>query len=305
MIPWRGVGRGGRAVSAFVLACALAAASARAEPLKAGPQGDPAPDSTGRFRQQEWRVPFGADGGGPLLQALVLFPNGPAPHPLAIISHGSPRNAGGKIGRSLYPSSSRWFAERGFAVVTLSRRGHGDSEGWRAEDYGSCRSPSYPQAIDASADDIEAGVRYMRTQPFVDGRRVLLVGQSAGGAGSMAAAARNPEGVVAVLNFAGGRGSRADGEVCDADALVKAMSGFGATVRVPTLWVYAENDQYFAPALARTMFDSFKARGGTGVFLPMPPFDRDGHRLFGYGVRIWGPPVGDFLNGVPDLKPGR
>lgn len=300
----RGVGLGIRAVAAVFLAFALAVFSAHAD-LKPGPQGDPAPDSTGRFRQQEWRVPFGADGGGPLLQALVLFPNGPAPHPLAIISHGSPRITTGKIPRSLYPSSSRWFAERGFAVVTLSRRGYGDSEGWRAEGYGSCRSPNYPQAIAASADDIEAGVRYMRTQSFVDGRRVLLVGQSAGGAGSLAAAARNPEGVVAVLNFAGGRGSRADGEVCDADAMTRAMAEFGSTARVPTLWVYAENDKYFAPALARAMFDGFKARGGAGEFLPMPPFDKDGHRLFGFGVRVWGAPVGEFLKGVPALAPMR
>lgn len=296
----RGVGLGMRAVAAVFLAGALAVFSARAD-LKPGPQGDPVPDSTGKFRQQEWRVPFGSDGGGPLLQALVLFPNAPAPHPLALISHGSPRNVGGKLARSLYPASSRWFAERGFVVVTLSRRGYGDSQGWRAEDNGPCASPNYPNAIAATADDITAGVRYLRTQSFVDGRRVLLVGQSAGGAGSIAAAARNPEGVVAVLNFAGGRGSRADGEVCDADALVRAVAAFGSTSRVPTLWVYAENDKYFAPAVARAMFDGFKARGGTGEFLPMPPFDQDGHRLFGFGVKVWGAPVGDFLKGVPAL----
>ncbi len=286
------------------LMCAVAG-PASAETLKAGPQGDLAPDSTGKFRQQEWRVPFARDGGGPLLQALVLFPNAAAPHPLAIISHGSPRVVGGKTPRNLYPSSSRWFAERGFAVLTLTRRGYGDSEGDRAEGFGSCRSPNYEQAMDASADDIEAGVRYMRTQSFVDGRRVLLVGQSAGGAGSLALAARDPEGVVAVLNFAGGRGSLKDGDVCDPDRLAKAVSRLGATARVPTLWVYSENDKYFGPKLAREMFESFKARGGTGVFLPMPPFEADGHRLFGFGVKAWGSPVGEFLNSVPALDPGR
>lgn len=49
----------------------------------------------------------------------------------------------------------------------------------------------------------------------------------------------------------GGRGSRDDHEVCNEDGLVQAFASFGKTSRVPMLWVYATNDSYFGPDLAR------------------------------------------------------
>lgn len=152
-----------------------------------------------------------------------------------------------------------------------------------------------------AADDIEAGIRYMRAQPFIDGRRIVLVGQSAGGWGVLAAAARNPEGVAAVLNFAGGRGSLKDDEVCEPNALIKTAALWGKTARVTTLWVYAENDKYFSPKIARAMFDSYVAAGGVGEFVAMPPFSHDGHRLFGYGWKVWGPPIDSYLRKIPGL----
>jgi dienelactone hydrolase len=268
---------------------------------KPGPQGEPTLENTGQFRQQEYRVPFAKDGGGPMLQALLLFPNGDPPYPLAIINHGSPRTADGRSSRPLYPGSSRWFAERGFAVLTLTRRGYGQSQGYWAENFGSCGNPNYEHAGTVSADDIEAGIRYMRAQPFIDNLRVVLVGQSAGGWGVLATAARNPEGVVVVLNFAGGRGSLKDNEVCDSEKLIKTAALWGKTSRVPTLWVYSENDQYFAPRIAQAMFDAYRGAGGVGKFLAMPAFSHDGHRLFGFGWKTWGPPVDTFLKTMPGL----
>jgi dienelactone hydrolase len=288
-------------VLAFTLLAALGTGSAIAADLKPGPQGEPTFESTGQFRQQEYRIPFAKDGGGPLLQALLLFPKGDPPYPLAIINHGSPRDSRARAKRPLYPGSSRWFAERGFAVLTLTRRGYGESEGYWAENYGPCRNPNYEYAGTASADDIEAGIRYMRAQAFIDGRRVVLVGQSAGGWGVLATAARNPEGVIAVLNFAGGRGSLKNDEVCDAETLIKTAALWGKTARVPVLWVYAENDKFFGPNVARAMFDSYVGAGGVGEFVAMPPFSHDGHRLFGYGWKIWGPPVDAYLMKFPSL----
>jgi dienelactone hydrolase len=275
--------------------------AALAADLKLGPQGDSQLDSTGRYRQQEYRVPFAKDGGGPLLQALLLFPKGNPPYPLVIINHGRARTADGRSKRSLYPGSSRWFAERGFVVLTLTRRGYGESEGHDAEGFGPCNYPNYAQVGNAAADDIEAGVRYMREQPYIDRRRIVLVGQSVGGWAVLAAAARNMEIVVAVLNFAGGHGSSRDDEVCTPERLIETAAKWGKTVRVPTLWIYAENDKYFGPKLARAMFDAYRGAGGTGEFLAMPPFSHDGHRLFGFGWNVWGSPVDAYLRKIPDL----
>lgn len=299
------VGAGTRAY-ALALAVVVGGLSSLgyAADFKPGPQSPPAADSTGKFRQQEYRIPFAADGGGPLLQALLLFPKSNPPHPLAIVNHGSPRSSNDRAKRPLYPGSTRWFAERGFAVLTLTRRGYGDSQGYWAENYGPCGNPNYTLAGNATADDIEAGIRYMRTQPFIDGRHIILVGQSAGGWGVVAASARNPQGVVAILNFAGGRGSKKDDDVCTPEALHKAAAEWGRTAKVPILWIYAENDKFFSPTVAKAMFEAYRGAGGTAEFQPMPPFSKDGHRLFGNGWNVWGPSVEAYLKRVPGLALG-
>ncbi len=90
---------------------------------------------------------------------------------------------------------------------------------------GDCDAPEHFRAGQIAADDVEAAIRFMQTQPFVDPSRVILAGISSGGWASLALAARNPEGVVALINFAGGRGGHAYGRpnaVCGEDELVAA-----------------------------------------------------------------------------------
>ncbi len=76
---------------------------------------------------------------------------------------------------------------------------------------------------------------------------MIAVGSSAGGFASIALSATAPPGLVAAISFAAGRGSRADDDVCDEEALVRAMAAFGRTSRIPMLWIYAENDKFFRP----------------------------------------------------------
>ena len=83
---------------------------------------------------------------------------------------------------------------------------------------------------------------------------VLLAVGAALRSGVVAAAAQQPPGGVAVLNFAGGRGSDKPYSVCDADQLVETFGTLGKTVRVPTLWLYAANDHFFGPKLAQRFF---------------------------------------------------
>lgn len=89
---------------------------ATAADLKPGPQGDPTLDSTGQFRQQEYRVPFARDDGGPLLQALLLFPKGDPPHPLVIPSimehHAARRTVSGARFTPARAAGSRSAASR-------------------------------------------------------------------------------------------------------------------------------------------------------------------------------------------------
>jgi hypothetical protein len=124
---------------------------------------------------------------------------------------------------------------------------------------------------------------------------MIAVGVSAGGFASLALAADPPQGLAAAINFAGGRGSRADNEVCDEDALVRAFAAFGKTSRIPTLWIYAQNDKYFGPELVRRMHAAFSGAGGRAQFVDFPAHGEDGHALFSRGIPLWTPIVDSFL----------
>jgi pimeloyl-ACP methyl ester carboxylesterase len=127
-----------------------------------------------------------------------------------------------------------------------------------------------------------------------------VVGQSAGGWGALALAAQSPPEVGAILNMAGGRGGwqgNQPNQVCRPENLVRTTGVWGATARTPTLWIYAANDTFFSPALARDMASAWRLAGGRLVVHQLPPFGRDGHGVFfgPGGSGSWGPLVADFL----------
>jgi dienelactone hydrolase len=252
-------------------------------------------------------VPFSQPNGPTLyLKAIVARPAAAGRFPLVVISHGSPRRITEAKKRDL--DWADWiaddFARRGWAAATVLRRGYGASDGAVADSYGTCNEPQFRAAGLTSAQDIVQAVRYFQKQPYVDPTHVLLVGVSAGGFGSIAAASLAPTGVVAVVNFAGGRGSVSADVVCNPDELVEAYGDFGKTVRVPSLWIYSQNDHFFGPDLARRMFAAFKSSGAPGELIIAPPYQRDGHNLI-FGQPIWRDAVYDFLkrNHLPFAAP--
>jgi dienelactone hydrolase len=281
-------------VALLALVCLSAAAGAQS-----GPVGAP----EGRWRAQLHYVPFGA-AGVPLLSTRVCRPPGEARAPLVVINHGQPPDPA-QYTHVLTPACdavAEWFIQRGYVVARPLRRGYGATGGTFAEAIAPCNAADFVGGGLASAADIDAVVRYMRTQPYVARDHLVVVGQSAGGWAALAYASRYPDGLSAVLNFAGGRGGHRDNVAnlnCSPDRLVAAAGTFGRTTRVPTLWVYSRNDSYFAPELAERMNAAFTAAGGRAVFVQPPPFARDGHTLFTpAGIAIWGPIAGSFLDGV-------
>jgi dienelactone hydrolase len=266
------------------------------------------PAAAQEYTREELRIPMPS--AGPRgLEALLIRPAGNGPYPLALISHGAPRDGSTRPAMSANTLHRQGieFARRGFASLIVMRRGYGTSGGAYAENSGPCANRNYLRTARESATDLQAAVQAMKNRTDVATTGFIAVGISAGGFASIALSADPPQGLVAVINFAGGRGSRDEDDVCDEDSLVRAFAALGKTSRIPTLWIYAENDKFFWPELAHRMHAAFTRAGGRAQFIDAAAFGEDGHSLFSRGIPIWTPVVDDFLRaqnlGRRDLLP--
>jgi len=221
-------------------------------------------------------------------------------YPVVIISHGTAPDPYSRTHtRFDFSDAGEYFIKKGFIAVVPMRRGYAGSDGARiAEDIGPCSDPAYAASAREASRDISSIIRYVKSLPYADAKRILLVGTSAGGFTSLATASLNIEGVVGVINFAGGEGGSSrtepEGHACMEQRLIDVMGSFGKA-KVPTLWIYSENDSFFGPDLAHAMFNEFLKNGGNGKLVITQPF---GHSLLidREGSRIWAPYGDEFLD---------
>jgi dienelactone hydrolase len=272
---------------------------------------DAAGQSSITIVEEHVRIPSRA--GNYTIAATVVRPDfataGNGPFGAMILNHGTPVSAveRAKESTGLLMDTAAIFAKRGYVVVLPLRRGFGLTGGEFAEDAGSCSNPDFRRGESAAAEDVMAAYEYARTLPYVDGSRMILAGQSAGGVASMfTAAQRNPQGLVAVLAFAAGRGGnprRNPGVPCAVEPLARVFDEMGKAIRVPVLFHYAENDRFFNAETSRLWYDRFTAGGARADYVLQPAFGNDGHYIFSdaRGVRYWLPAVERFLGkyGVP------
>jgi dienelactone hydrolase len=246
----------------------------------------------------ELRIPTHSSGKKGL-EAVMVRPNDSKPHPLALMTHGTPREAKDRAGMTplRFIPQAREFARRGWTAVVVMRRGYGDSGGGYAEDGHVCgRDPDFMGPTKQSVRDLRESATYLRTRPEVDPTRMISIGISTGGLAMVGLSADPPPGLVAAISFAGGRGSDAPDHVCHADDLVHAFGDFGKHSKVPMLWIYAANDHFFGPPLAHRFHREFAEKGGNALFIAAAPFGEDGHSLFSLrGIPVWTPMVDDFL----------
>ncbi|MGM9485365.1 dienelactone hydrolase family protein [Roseateles sp. NT4] len=236
----------------------------------------------------------------PMRVTLFFDDATPAPRPLLLLNHGRAVDAAGRaaLGRARSADASRWLAERGFLVALPTRIGYGVTGGEDVEDSGNCNNRLYPAAYRAAADESLQLLDNLRQRDDVAKDRIVVMGQSFGGATAVTLASLNPPGVVAAINFAGGGGGNPKEhpeQPCSAPALKRLFASYGQTARMPMLWVYAENDRYFGPALPRDWVQAFRDAGGVAEFKQFPPHGEDGHLLFARFPQAWQPVVADFL----------
>jgi dienelactone hydrolase len=264
----------------LLLAALQIAGSARAEP----------------YRREELIIP--APGAGAGLETMLLRLDDNQRRPLALMSHGSPRDAANRPKMTplrLSPQALE-FARRGWAVAVVMRRGYGGSGGGFAEYSGPCERPDFDKSARAGVSDLKAAIEFLGRRADVDTSRMIAVGVSAGGFATVALTADPPPGLKAAISFAGGRYSPEPDVVCRADLEAETFRRLGQRSRVPMLWVYAENDHFFGPKVAASFRDAFVGGGGTVEFIQAQPYHEDGHALFSAaGIPIWTPMVDGFL----------
>ncbi|PJG55682.1 dienelactone hydrolase [Bradyrhizobium forestalis] len=256
-----------------------------------------APARAAEFYTEDLRIPM-AEAGPRGLEAFLVRPAGAKRYPLALLSHGSPRKFEERATMSAhkYYGIALEYARRGFAALIVMRRGYGTSPGGRVDSAGGCAKAAYLPAAAVAVADLRAAIDAMARRADVTTSGMIAAGHSAGGLATVALSAQAPPGLVAAISFAGGRGSRDDDDVCNPDGLVQAFATFGRTSRVPMLWVYATNDSYFGPDLARRLHDGFRAGGGNARFIAAPAYGEDGHYLYSVAGRPqWTPYLDAFL----------
>jgi dienelactone hydrolase len=275
------------------------AGSARATSDMFGPFGPEGP----RMREQLWLVPSG-DPKRPL-RATVFRPDESSTDAvrrrLVVINHGTDEMTRVSVAMPVYYWLSRWFVDRGYIVVVPQRRGHGATGGDLAEAVGTCETADHYNSGQIAADDIAATIDYMIKQPFVAARDVIVVGISTGGWASLALSARNLPSVASVVNFAGGRGGHAYGRanaICNYQGLLAAARQFGKTARQPSIWLYSENDSYFAPEVARALAREWQDGGGNAQVHIFAAQKEDGHAIADDRADwdLWGDALEDFLD---------
>ena len=233
----------------------------------------------------------------------ICRPNANVPAPLVVINHGSPPKPEQRP--TMKPTAcnsevATWFLRRGYIAAFPLRRGYGENGSNWPEEYGRCSDPDFTRGGLATATDIDAAVRHLHALPLVRTQGTIVVGQSAGGWGTIAYASTAPASVAAFINFAGGRGGWAQGRAntnCAPHALIRSAGTFGKTARAPMLWIYTENDTFFSPDISKSIYEAFVAAGGKAEYRLLPPFGSDGHGLFfgRGGSQIWGSVIEPFL----------
>jgi len=164
---------------------------------------DPTPVPTRRPQEPKPPFPYTAqevryangDSSGVKLAGTLTIPPGPGPFPAVLLITGSgPQDRDeSSFGHQPFRVIADHLSRRGIAVLRVDDRGTGGSTG------------NVDGATTADfARDVLAGVRFLKSQPKIDGDRIGLLGHSEGGVVAPLAASQSPD--VAFVILLGGTG---------------------------------------------------------------------------------------------------
>jgi len=233
--------------------------------------------------------------GGLRIQAYLYKPEGEGPFPVVIYNHGS------RLGRERHSVPFEYIGAllnpAGYVVLVSERRGYGRSDGptW-SEDAGN-DGARFVARLQDETNDVLAAVDYLRTLPFVDSRRMGIMGWSFGGIVTMFAVSRSTV-FAGAVNQAGGALTWSTNA-----GVRRALIAAAEKTTTPTLLLVAENDR--TTDSITTLGAIFEKRGiehRTVIYAPFLASEQTfasgplGHRLFSaQGVNVWRRDVLEFL----------
>ena len=212
--------------------------------------------------------------------------------PYLLFSHG---RAGtdqerGKFGRSSEKRNSEYFVSKGFTVILPTRIGYGVSGGPDADYSGACGNKNYLEARKVAIDQSKQVLNHVFDFSYIDRTKGIVVGQSVGGFTTIGLSAENISGLKGAINFAGGDGGdpiKSAEKPCG-DYLIKdTFAKYGASNKIPTLWLYSVNDKFWGEQLPKDWFAAFQKAGGKGQFISLPAYKDDGHSIFRGDLNAW------------------
>lgn len=283
--------------------------------LVLGCVGPPPSPSSALVQPEVVRLPLSIGGQPTEVVADIYKPAGAGPFPLVIFSHGRPGvHERARLRHPITVAHGNYWLRQGVAVVAPLRPGYGATGGTDVEDPGAnwhgaqCLGTSdYTRMADRARRTVRATYEWALRKPWVRKDRILLEGQSVGGLTTIAAAALNLPGVVGAVNFSGGAGGNphtSPGKSCKPDLLTDTYREFGLQARVPTLWLYARNDQHWGPTMPAIWFDAYQEGGSDSeLVLTAPVPGHDGHELLRHGEPMWRAPLDAFVKRVGLLAP--
>ncbi len=238
------------------------------------------------------RIPVDSSG-AITLETTIFKPDGPGPFPMIVFNHGKMAGDPRTQARSRPLAFAREFVRRGYVVVAPNREGFGNSGGtYRQEGCDVEKNGA------AQADDVAATVAYMSKESYVDASRIVVAGTSHGGLATIAYGMRAAPGVRGLINFSGGL--RQDACSGWEDNLTQAFEAYGEKVRVPSIWLYGDNDSIWSSALTQRMYTAYVGHGASAKMIDFGSYKNDAHRLVvdRDGVPIWWPSVDAFLTRI-------
>jgi dienelactone hydrolase len=243
------------------------------------------------------------------MTAEIFKPQGKEPFPVVVYSHGRSSTAQERADiKEVIPRDYlRFWLSHGFAVVAPMRPGYGRTGGQDREfpghawdSKGNCtKTPNFRNVMNVASPTVLAVIDWLHKQAWANTSSLVLTGNSVGGILTVAVGSQNLDGVVGFINFAGGIGgnpSLSPGKSCDPNQLRDMYATYGKNAKVPSLWMYAENDQFWGPEMPKGWHSAFALGGSSSELVTTSTLTgQDGHDLVFFGKHLWEKPVEAFV----------